>query len=511
MAAWITLFTAGLLTLLLCYTQLVASEATFQVSGKNYTYPTQDLFEFRSDFYSITGLAVNATFKKDGDCELTTQMIDTAKSIIDQSANPNGVVNLTIVVDAVQASIFGCHTVVHPGISVYKFKKSTGTIKGVSIENVLYLLANMGGPVDGSVYGADYVTFGFWFPSGQSPIPMALMRAIDYADVRKKNTNNAAMTISIREEQGIWNDSMLSPTYKAQIYILFALNLFFLLRSIFVLTKMIRAGRYMSKYRTLIFAFAFLSSIRKSNKSCRTSLYLMLFTSFMSEILLPIATPSYIWIDNVLEFFTNIAFHLLLLLWHSIVKGVQNVHYLKVVKYIIIGSFTMAMVKFFLFILFGFVSNFISGTNVYIIITIMVVTIQMLYWPYSPTMALFSGSVSENQLLADQRRMHWLNVGGEVFRIVLNRLSYTIRIIVLLFILDLGPSSGTPKDSSNKTGTGANRKHTALSPKSSHSCFSGDSAVMSGHMPTPATASPTRADGGRFYNYNNTSHASGHP
>lgn len=99
----------------------------------------------------------------------------------------------------------------------------------------------------------------------------------------------------------------------------------------------------------------------------------------------------------------------------------------------------------------------------------------------------------------------YYSVNGEILRFVFTRLSYSVRIVVLLFVIELGPGGNSNQNGSSKARSSNSKKHAALSPKSSHSCLSDSETVVSGHGPIPFP-SPSRSNIERPYNasFNNS-------
>ncbi|RKP22847.1 hypothetical protein SYNPS1DRAFT_31486 [Syncephalis pseudoplumigaleata] len=247
---------------------------------------------------------------------------------------------------------------------------------------------------------------------------------------------------------------------------------------------------------------------------------------FLAELPQPIITPAYVWLEVALEILTNIAFHLLLLLWHTIVRGVQRVRYLKLVQYMIILSFVVMVMRFFLQILFVFAGYHFGGVDFYELSAIMMITVLcfllilfsyygVIFW-YKQRNTIASQATKDalskvtkiclacffgyllvfTATILDLCRIDNFSVAGEILRLVFIRISYSIRIVVILFVVELGPSgSNGDRSGSSKAMSSANKKPAALSPMSSNSRFSDSGAAMLSPGPIQLTSpSRTRLD-----------------
>ncbi|KAI8054095.1 hypothetical protein BDF22DRAFT_682943 [Syncephalis plumigaleata] len=516
----IALLARSIIVLLLCYLQLVWASAKFQVGNRTFTYPTQDLMDIYIAPYTFTGYIAEAIFEEGQECVISPKSLGNIYEMMANSTDMSASkpINATIVVKSNTIDDALCDTITATGFAVHKFKVSLGNNSNVTVQNMIYLLEYTDGPYSGGFLSTAYSNNKLTFTHGKAPVEIALLPTQNYKTVLRENTDHAPIIVTINEEPGIWNESLLSPGYKAHLYLLFVFNLFFLLRGLVLMVMMIRAGKWMSKYRTIIFAIAVVASI----------LYLV-------ELHLPITTPAYLWIDVALETLTNLAFHLLLLLWHSIVRGVQKVHHLKLVYYVILLSFTVVAMRFFFQVLFIFIGYHVNDVDLYTVTASMLIAViglvlglytyyGVIFW-YKQRNSIMSQSTKDaltkvtkicmvcfagylfafTATILDLCRIDYYSISGEILRFVFTHLGYSIRLVVLLFVIELGPGGNSNQNGSSKARSSNNRKQTAMSPKSSHSCFSDSGAIVVGQGSTPL-ASPSRTNLERPYNvsFNNS-------
>ncbi|KAI9598392.1 hypothetical protein BDF19DRAFT_432372 [Syncephalis fuscata] len=158
-------------------------------------------------------------------------------------------------------------------------------------------------------------------------------------------------------------------------------------------------------------------------------------------------------ISAIQGFFMSVGFYLLLLLWHSIAINVKNGQYLLFLHYGIIISFVIMIIDQVLSAIYGFIPASVVYDTVHMVITLLLAPSQFILSLHSTAkhalllVTRLCAIFSLGYLMAFTANMLYhlkvwnYSVEAEVFRVVLLKISYVVRISVLLFVIDLRPKS----------------------------------------------------------------------
>ncbi|KAI9593923.1 hypothetical protein BDF19DRAFT_423966 [Syncephalis fuscata] len=168
----------GTPALLLCFVASVFGMATFRVGKQTFQYHTQDLLEVKVSPYTMHDIAI---------------CLDTARSALN-SVKFDNITSVIIAIDAIEAQEFGCKAATYAGFAVSKLNQYLNATSGFSIDMALYIANTNSGP-------------GF--------VNIALLPHDNYqAVLDASNKLSAAVTVTIDEESGPWNDAFLSTGYR---------------------------------------------------------------------------------------------------------------------------------------------------------------------------------------------------------------------------------------------------------------------------------------------------------
>ncbi|KAI9598535.1 hypothetical protein BDF19DRAFT_432803 [Syncephalis fuscata] len=415
----------GTLILLLCFVVSVFGTATFRVGNQTLQYHTQDLFEVEVEPYTTRGVLVSGAFNPNSTCEILPSVLNTAQSALDNVKSDN-ITSVIIAIDAIEANEYGCTTIAHTGVAVFELNQYLNDTSNFSIDTVLYI---------------SYTKSGLGF--GASPVNIALLPLNDFLIV-------AGVPI----EPGPWNDAFLSIGYRAFIYCTLAVFVTAILYSVVSLYHLIKTKRAITKQQIIIYVSALCAAILcASGFALKLNSLVYKYTSFLQSV------------------FVYIGFYTLLLLWHSIAINVKNTRQLILLRYGIIIAFFMALIDQALQLIFEFTSipeiqsTLVMTINYFRLATQSIIIVAFVYygivfWLKQGTL-LGNSNVKHALLLVtklcaifslgylmlftgnmmEEGETWRYGVGAEVARIVLFKLSYVVRIGVLLFVIDLRPKS----------------------------------------------------------------------
>ncbi|KAI9592271.1 hypothetical protein BDF19DRAFT_451875 [Syncephalis fuscata] len=328
------------------------------------------------------------------------------------------------------------------------------------------------GPGFGAYSALTYSTFGFSCYEGAPPVDMALLPYDNYMTVVDASHGlNTTVIVTVKEEAGPWNDVFLSAGYKVFIYCTLAVFISIILYSFLILYRLIKTKRTITRRHIVIYVSALL---------CASSLTLKL------------SSLAYEWVVFSQGFFMHIGFYLLLLLWHSLAINVQDSRYLLQFRYAIIISFAVATINQLLRVIYAFIPTSVTYNTIRMVAALLVAPFQIIvivaftyygiaFWlkqgdlladstaKYTLLLVtkicaiftlgflmVFTGNMMENQ---DAWRY---GVKVELICVILLKLSFVVRISVLLFVIDLRPKSDSWCNNRVAIGIG-NKKDTTTS------------------------------------------------
>ncbi|RKP27122.1 hypothetical protein SYNPS1DRAFT_27217 [Syncephalis pseudoplumigaleata] len=393
--------------------QLVSALVTFHVNNTSVSFHTQDPFEVRMPVYLHEGVLIQAKFDDSTDCELV------------YDANSPLVANYTTAIIAVKEKKSfeqGCETMAEAGKAVKRLQGKLIASGGPNIVAALYLLNFKKGAIPGAPRDTKYATRSMSFKVEPPPIDMALMPEADFKEtIPKAGEQTEPIVVLLQQEPGPWNEVLLSGEYVAYTYILMGVTVIFVLRSLVILVGIIRSGKYPTKMRIAIYVAAFLGAI------------LFIATLPMNSI-----SEGYQLLYRTMELFLVFSFHLLILLWHHFITRMHNNRRLVALKFVIYTSLIAAVVKYIIRTFFpGEGKDSATGYIVYInrIIGWVMLGIMLICFLYYVCIVGVLVSIAEETL--KNEKVWRISVALEVLRLVLKDVAPSMRIIAILFVLDV--------------------------------------------------------------------------
>ncbi|RKP24125.1 hypothetical protein SYNPS1DRAFT_23780 [Syncephalis pseudoplumigaleata] len=152
------------------------------------------------------------------------------------------------------------------------------------IAAVLYVVPATDSPYYGSRETTPYESHRFGIPDGRPPIRMAILPENYIEEALQAYRNDTAIVLTLEEEPGIWNEWLLSNTYRGYAYLLVGINMLFIAHSVVVLVRTLRAGAYPSADRVAIFSCSILLKIKRTTAVvCMKYLVVLAFLANLAD------------------------------------------------------------------------------------------------------------------------------------------------------------------------------------------------------------------------------------
>ncbi|KAI8056659.1 hypothetical protein BDF22DRAFT_667364 [Syncephalis plumigaleata] len=339
-------------------------------SSQSYVYHTQDPFEVRVEPYLINGWLMPMKFDTNNKCKLlgnNTHLTTLISSLSNTTTNSSSSTDVSLInsqhtgnttsdnrqiiaaIDAHDALTHGCLTVAHAGLAASDLAASLHVTYNLSLQAVLYLIQHNnhnntsggGASVPGAPHETYYYSRAMIFPYGRPAVTMAIMPIYHYQEVlaRSNQMNDTVIAVTLQQAWP-WNDAFLSGYYIAVVYALALIDILFILYNSTSFIFTLRTGRQCPSRRIVMFAMAMVITLLHT---------VVLFSHT--------TTPLYVCLQRLLALLRNIAIQVLLLLWHSILAGIQDSKQLRIVKVLIWFNFTVVNIWLISFTIITVISN----------------------------------------------------------------------------------------------------------------------------------------------------------
>ncbi|RKP09389.1 hypothetical protein THASP1DRAFT_22763 [Thamnocephalis sphaerospora] len=280
-------------------TRLADASIQYRVNNRTYTYPTYDMFWTKNKAFRRTGIMYNPQFESGSGCRLKPPR----KSLETQQGS---FAETIVALDEVEAQAnHSCATVAQVAQAILEFGKSLEPASYPPVGVFVYFLRSQMPGEAGGPYTVRNTAHRIGIPDGDPALPTVLVPSKYYNEAVESFLSAAEpVEMTVIQEPGPWNKQVLSRDYKSFLWVLMAVNGFFIVNSIAQICILAVSRQLRWERRNLVVCIAIVSA-----------------ALFVATLPMNPTTLLSITLLQTSSLLFSIAFYLLLLIWCAILQA----------------------------------------------------------------------------------------------------------------------------------------------------------------------------------------------